>query len=37
VVFGVILSLLGTSATARADDTPPKDEKLRAELLGRAG
>jgi hypothetical protein len=35
VIFGVILSLFGTSAALRADDAPPKDEKLRAELVER--
>ena len=32
MVLGVIVLLIGTAAPGRADDAPPKDEKLRAEL-----
>src|SRR5436305_7389570 len=36
VVLGVVVLFLGTAAPGRADDAPPKDEKLRAELVERA-
>jgi hypothetical protein len=35
VALGVVVLFLG-AAPGRGDDTPPKDEKLRAELLERA-
>jgi len=34
--LGVVVLFLGTAAPGRADDAPPKDEKLRAELVERA-
>ena len=34
-VLGVVVLSLGTAAPGRADDAPPKDEKLRAELVER--
>jgi hypothetical protein len=35
VVLGVVVLSLGTAAPGRADDAPPRDEKLRAELVKR--
>jgi hypothetical protein len=35
VVLGVAVLFLGTTAPGRADDAPPKDEGLRAELVKR--
>jgi hypothetical protein len=35
VVLGVVALSLGTAAPGRADDAPPKDEKLWAELVKR--
>jgi hypothetical protein len=34
-VLGVVVLFLGTAAPGQADDAPPKDEKLRAELVKR--
>jgi len=36
VGLGVVVLFLGTAVPGRADDTPPKDEKLRGELVERA-
>src|SRR5689334_19446081 len=36
VVIGVAVLFVGTTAAGRADDAPPKDEGLRAELVKRA-
>jgi hypothetical protein len=36
VTAGVCVLVLGAYSQARGDDAPPKDEKLRAELLNRA-
>ena len=35
VVLGVVVIFLGAAAPGRADDAPPKDEKLLAELVKR--
>ena len=35
VMLGLVVLSLGTAAAGRADDAPPKDEKLRAELVQR--